>query len=411
MRQYWTRRGGTISPRTSLNTEHDESTSSSVNTPVPVKVNAVPKAPSGCPPAKTLEIVQAKASGKIPPFTPVENVLYDPNAWRVHDLIRTVGVTLIVVPPGACSATLRGFLAGYLAGKFGGPFALATHTGDVLVSTHSAHGDESLRANLTYALPTNNRVLTRTTPTRFNWKTPDITLKGELEGRKPGELAAVIVDAGPLALRVDESIVEAAYRTLSELARNAACQIIVMVEATSRHMDPFERIPRSLRILHGTILVVPLRSKALTPTPGTPPEFLLVRLADAAPTSITARFSLPSFRDAGLSKLAEWSPIQWGQVVYDDPREAFRRADIADLTAGQRVAVRQAAVLIVQRGPMTSTDLQAAGQHYGIAPTTMRDALTIAGLLGHLFKFQNQLNRHWYWALGTTPFCAVPASF
>ena len=52
---------------------------------------------------------------------------------------------------------------------------------------------------------------------------------------------------------------------------------------------------------------------------------------------------------------------------------------------------------------MTSTDLQAAGQHYGIAPTTMRDALTIAGVLGHLFKFQYQLNRRWYWTLGSNP--------
>lgn len=60
---------------------------------------------------------------------------------------------------------------------------------------------------------------------------------------------------------------------------------------------------------------------------------------------------------------------------------------------------------------MTSTDLQAAGQHYGIAPTTMRDALTIAGLLGHLFKFQNQLNRHWYLGARDNPVLRGPCKF
>lgn len=394
---------GTASARTSLNTPHDESRSSSANTPAPATVNAVPKAPSVCPPPKTLEAVQTEVTGKIPPFTPVESVLYDSDTWRVRDLIRRVGVTLLVVPPGACSSSMSGFLAGYLAGKLAGPFALATHTGDVLVSTHSAHREESLRAILTSAFPTKSKVLSRTTSTRFNWKIPDFTLKGELENRAAGELAAVIIDAGPLPPRVDESVVEAAHRTLTELARKAACQVIVMVEATSRHMDPFERIPRSLRLLRGTILVVPLRSKALTPSPGTPPEFLLVRLADTAPTSITVRFSLPTSWQSELSKVVEFSPIKWGTVVYDDPREAFRRADIADLTAGQRVAVCVAADLLGQRGPMTSTDLQAAGQQYGIAPTTMRDALTIAGVLGHLFKFQYQLNRRWYWTLGSNP--------
>lgn len=63
----------------------------------------------------------------------------------------------------------------------------------------------------------------------------------------------------------------------------------------------------------------------------------------------------------------------------------------------ERAAVHFAAEIIMARGRTSSKDLQAAGKlARRILPTTMRDALATANLLGHLTCAHNMFDSKWY---------------
>jgi hypothetical protein len=335
---------------------------------------------------------------QIPPFVPVSTVPCEPPAWLIPGLLKKKGVTLLVAPPGACFSALCTFFALTLSGKDYGPLGAVRYPGDVMLTTHTPHLDRSLRALLMATNTSMHTAFTRKTKRRFNWRTPALTLKEVTEGRKPGTLAALIIDAGDFPTRVDASIVESAHAAFSEISETLDCQVIVVVESTSRSIDPFERVPKNLRVLRDTLLAVPLRAKVLQPQTSTPPEFMLMRLSTATATAFTVRFALHVLWDA-----VEASRIVWTPVVYDDPRAAFKRAETADLTAAERAAVTLAADVIRQRGPTSSKELQAVGRLNGVPPTTMRDALTVADLLGHL-KCRRFDDGRWYWGIpGATP--------
>lgn len=330
----------------------------------------------------------AEAAG----FKPIESVPYEPVSWQAPSLLKRRGVVLLVTPPGACTFAMCAYFSAFLSGRAHTPFSCARYPGDVLLSTYTPDLDTSLRAYLPSTINSDKKIFVQQTSRRFNWRTPTLSLKGGLAAdHKPDNVVAIIVDTGTFPKNVDDSIVESAYTALAQMADEANCLILLVVESTSRSSDPFERVPRSLRALRGTLLAVPTRSKALTSQPGDPGEFLLLRLAEAAAMALTVRFRLRSVIDS-----IETLRIEWGQVNCDDPRAVFRNAETADLTAAQRFAV-QVAIGVIQRfGPTTSKALQAAGFGQGIAPTTMRDALTLAQVFGHLQKFRGP-DGHWYW--------------
>ncbi|MEJ7932507.1 hypothetical protein WG922_21230 [Ramlibacter sp. AN1015] len=313
-------------------------------------------------------------------FQPLENVPYEPAPWQSVNLLKKKGVTLLVTAPGACSFALPAYFGAFLSGRGMVPFGAAHYPGDVLFTTHTPDLDRAMRAAVSSLFPSEKKVLTRCTPRRFNWKEPITVLEQALAGQPRGATAAVIIDAGPFPQGLRDDCVDAAVEAMNKVAEEADCLVLVVVESTNRSVDPFERIPKALRGVRGTLLAVPLRSKTLAPQAGAPAEFMLMRLAQASPHSLNVRFFLVPAVD-----LVETTSITWGVVGYGDPREAFRMAESIDLTVAQRAAVELAVDIIRHHGPTSSRELQAAGKlHRGIAPTTMRDALSVAKLLGYL---------------------------
>lgn len=346
--------------------------------------------PSG--PRKAASSVDS-APKSVAEFAPLENAPFEMIPWQSNHLLPKTGVVLLVTPPGSCSFALIGFFALHLSGRTDAPFGRAHYPGDVLLSTHSTHYDRALRVVGSRHAHSDKKIYVRRTERIFNWRVPQIALQGVFSSTAAANAAALIIDGGAFPQRLDESIVESAFSALSTMAEAASCLIIVAVEWSSRCLDPFERVPRSLRICRGTLLVSPLRSRALAPSSSDPAEFMLVRLADTTTVSVNVRFTLSSTFDFSMS-----ADILWQKPNYSDPRNAFRHAETADLTVGQREAVRLAVQLIHQSGPATSLQLQAVSPLHGIAKTTMRDALSVANLLGYLENHRYPDGR-WYWSL------------
>lgn len=356
---------------------------------------AVPDAGANANSGDNSEASQAADAVETPPFRSLEGVPYEAVPWQGAGLLKKTGVALLVAPPGAGCFALCAYLAAYLSGRTFTPFGAARYPGDVLFTTHTPHLDRSMRAAISSQYPGAKSILTRQTSKRFNWKLAASTLKEALAGRPEGATSAVIIDTGPVPDRLTEHVVDTAYGELNKAAEKAGCLVVLVVEFSSSNPDPFERIPRSLRLIRGTLLTVPMRSKALAPEPGDAAEFLLLRLPEAAPYALAARFALMPVLDN-----TESARIDWGCPGFVNPRDAFRRSDIMDLTVAQRTAVQLAADIIRHRGPTSSRDLQAAGNHVrGIAPTTMRDALSIAKLLGHLDCARNMLDGKSFWII------------
>jgi len=348
-------------------------------------------------------VIDNSSHEEIAAFKPLEEVPYEPEPWQVVGLLKKTGVVVLVTPPGSCSFALSAYFASHLSGRVSLPFGLARYPGDVLFSTHTPHLVRALRAVASSAFIGNKQILIQQTPRRFDWKAPGATFERALKDRAPGTTAAVIIDAGPPPHRFDESKIEAAYVALSGLAHERDCLILLIVEHTSKNPDPFEQVPRALKAFRGTLLTVPLRSKALAPQPYAPAEFLFLRLAEATPNALTARFTLWP-----VSDLVETTGISWGEITYGDPRKAFRTAETVDLSVAQRAAVQLAVEVIQQRGPTSSRDLQAVGRATsGIAPTTMRDALSVAKLLGHLDTVRS-LDGKSYWIIPGTNWMYPP---
>jgi hypothetical protein len=331
-------------------------------------------------------------------FTSLNNLPWEFSDWQVVNLFKKKGVALMVVPAGACSFTLGAYFAALLSGKACTPFGAARYPGDVLVSTYTSHFGEVLRTSMSTFYQSDKTVFFQRTPRRFNWRTPMVSLKEAVADRKPDKVAAIIIDTGAFPKGVDEAIVESAYASLIQLAENADCLILLMVESTSRNVDPFERVPGSLRIFRGTLLAVPLVPKSLGPQQPSLAEFLLVRLVDTAATALAVRFRL---EQSYLSP--EVSTINWAPIFYGDPRSAFVTCNTVDLTNAQRAAVQLAAQVISVHGPTASSDLLAAAKLNGIAPTTMRDSLSVAKLLNQLGRVRRNDGR-WFWIIpGQTP--------
>lgn len=223
-----------------------------------------------------------------------------------------------------------------------------------------------------------------------------LTLEKIESEHNTGKLAAIIIDTGTCPGRLDEAVVESATIALNFLAETLGCLVLLIVEANSRSIDPFERVPQCLRFLRGTLLAVPLRSKTLVPQLGASPEFMLMSLPEASAFAPAIRFRL-----VGSIDMPETSRIEWDSFFYLDPREAFRQAETADLTTAQRAAVKLAANLINARGPMSAEALRSIAPQYGVPSTTMRDALTVARELGHLDKFRTW-DKRWLWIISGT---------
>ncbi|RZL68705.1 MAG: hypothetical protein EOP77_00230 [Variovorax sp.] len=319
------------------------------------------------------------AAEQDPAFTLLEKVPFESAPWQSVNMLRKAGTQIVVVPPGACSFALSGHFAQYLTGRTPLHWPPARYPGNVLFSTYTRHLDRSLRESLFLAVPSAKRIYVRQTPRRFNWKQPMLNVDKIMTEYQPGELSAIIIDTGTCPGRLDEAVVESATVALNTLAETLGCLVLLMVEASSRSIDPFERIPQCLRFLRGTLLAVPLRSKTVVPQLGTPPQFLLMVLPEASAVAPLMRFRLVCSID-----MAETSRIEWAQFSYGDPREAFRQAETADLTTAQLKAIRVALTLINERGPMSAEALRSAGPLHGVPSTTMRDALTIAHVLGYL---------------------------
>lgn len=340
--------------------------------------------------------MQSGVATKIAPFTPLNCMPFETEYWQSYGLLKKKGVFLIIVPPGACSSTLCAYFAELLSGRVLFPFGRAWYPGDVLLSTHTSNVQRVINSSFSSGHPSDGQIFTQVTPRRFNWRAPMVNLKGALADRKEGKVSAVIVDTGVFAQGIDEAIVESAYASLNDMADEADCLILLVVESTSRSVDPFERVPRSLRILRGTLLVVPLVSKVLRTQPGAAAEFLLLRLEETAASALTVRFRLEARGFSGTAC------ISWDRLNFSDPRAAFISAETVDLTTAQRAAVQLASEVIGMRGPMTSADLKSFGCLNGIAPTTMRDALSVAKLLGQLVSFRRNDGRC-FWSMPGMP--------
>lgn len=332
-------------------------------------------------------------------FTPLEKVPSESAPWQNTNMLRKTGVQIVVVPPGAGSFAIIGHFAQYLTGITPGRWAPAKYPGDVLFSTYTPHLERSLKVALCHASSNSKNIFIQQTQRRFNWKMPMLAFE-EIEAKhQPGELAALIIDTGPRPGFLDEAIVEAATVALHTLSEKLGCLVLLIVEAVSRSIDPFERVPQCLRFLRGTLLVVPMRSKAMVPQENALPEFMLLGLPEASASAPRVRFQLVTSID-----MMETCRIEWGKFSYGDPREAFRQAETLDLTVAQRAAVTLAAKLINAYGPMSAEALRAAAMSNGIPSTTMRDALTVARELGHLDKFfDRDRDRRWLWFIPGTP--------
>lgn len=336
-------------------------------------------------------------SGQKPTFTPLEKVPFESAPWQNVNLLRKTGTQIVVVPPGACSFAISGHFAQYLTGRTPWHWPPTRYPGHVLYSTYTSHLERSLRTALNLPGTSEKQIFFRQTQRRFNWKVPMLNLEEIEAEHNTGELAAIIIDTGTCPGRLDEAVVESATIALNSLAETLGCLVLLMVESNSRSIDPFERVPQCLRFLRGTLLAVPLRSKAVVPQLGTPPEFMLMGLPEASAIAPTVRFHL-----IGTIDMVETSRIAWGPFIHGDPREAFRQAETADLTMAQRQAVNLAANLINVRGPMSAEALRSVAPLYGIPSTTMRDALTVGRELGHLDKFR-AWDRRWLWTIAGTP--------
>lgn len=370
---------------------------------------AAPEAPDGPSPADAgKNAAEPAASGEHlgtapsgQPFTSLDAVPYEPPPWQAVNVLRKSGVAAVILPHGACSFALNAYFAAFLSGRTFAPFGAARYPGVVIHSTYTPHLDRSLRAVTSSPFPCHKQVLTCRTEHQFDWKAPTAHVKDALKGRKRGEVVAIIIDTGPFPRRIDERIVDEARAQLSQIAEEADCLILLMVEFRNRDKDPFLRVPAALRALRGTLLAVPLESKSLTPQSGAPAEFVLMRLAEAASHSVVVRFSLEPMLD-----LVEASRISWGSVCLEDPRSVFTQAAAADLTEGERTAVNVAAGLIRQCGcPLSSAELQETGKEppFGVARTTMRSALTVAGVLGLLENVHSWEGRSFWIIPGETP--------
>ena len=335
------------------------------------------------------------AAAAAPSFRSLEVVPYEPAPWQAPGLLKKTGLVVLITPPGACCFSLCAYLAAYLAGRAYIPFGPARYPGDVLFSSYTPGLERSMRAAISSTYPGAKKILTHQSSSRFNWKSAAATVRSALSNQASGETSALIIDTGPFPHRLKDDVVDTASTDLTEIAEKEGCLIVLVVESTSQHGDPFERIPKGLRLVRGTLLAAPMRSKTLAPQPGDPAEFLLIRLAEGAPYSLAIRFTLRPVLDN-----PEAANINWGTPGWVNPREVFRRCDTMDLTDAQRTAVQLAADIIRQNGPTSSRDLQAAGKHLrGIAPTTMRDALSVAKLLGHLNCARNMFDSKSYWII------------
>lgn len=339
-------------------------------------------------------------------FRPLANSPMEPLAWQSPRFLPKSGAILVITPPGACRFAFSAYLVAYLLGAATTPFGMARYPGRVLVSSPSALFDRSLRVFLNRYTRAGRRVHTRHASRRFNWASP-LNSETAVNQLKDQAVAGLVIDAGPMPPGIRESTVDAARAKLEEVAMAADCLILIVVESTSQNPDPFERVPKSLRSMRGTLLVCPLRARVFTPPPTPLPRFLLVRLADSASHTLNVEFSLATAEDA-----VEASEMFWQTISYDDPREVFRAAELAEFTRSQQDAVNFALEVLRMRGPTDMATLKSLGfaSTKRIAPSTMRDALTVAREFKHveqgqranrsLWALPGQLPWHWPRGLG-----------
>lgn len=333
-------------------------------------------------------------------FVPLEDIPYEPAQYQGLTFLDRIGVSIVVAPAGVATFGMSQFLSGYLAGRIWGPFGYCRYPGEVLFSTYTPNLDRSMRAAHANLIG-GHRVLVQRTAKPFDWHNPLDSLTEQLSAIDMTKVAGVIFDTGPFPKHVKESTVRITCATLNEFAEKHEVIVLLQVESNSTAEDPYDRVPQNLRGLRGSLLIAPLAPKTISAPQGAALEFLLMRLTPSSPQALTVRFNLHQPWDN-----VETTRIGWGAPAMDDPRTAIRRAVRADVTQAEMVAI-QLAHAVIQRNnrETTSAELKAAGKLHTpeIAPTTMRDALSTASLMGWLKKHRSYEGQ-WYWVIpGITP--------
>jgi hypothetical protein len=338
------------------------------------------------------------ARAEEPSFLLLDDAPAEPAEMQVLNVLPRIGAVYCAVPPGACKFAFCSFLCAFFTGRTSAPFGMARYPGDVMFSTSTPLADRSMRAAHTRLYRTTYRVFTQITPHRFDWREPGKTLEPATKEHASAKLAAVIIDAGPVARGLSDATVNEANGELVAAATEAQCLVIIIVETTSRKADPFERIPAILRAMPNKLLVVPLRRKVLNPEPGAPAEFLLMHLSDTAPNSLAVHFSLLTLTDH-----VDIGSISWQSMIFEDPREVFRRADSADLTSTHRLIVNVAVEVIQRRGPTSKRDIDTAVRlRLGLASSTTSEALSAARLCNYLDVARDWQGRWFWFVVGVT---------
>lgn len=342
----------------------------------------------------------AEPGDKTAPYKSLQSVPWEPVPAQAIDLLNKTDVVLLVAPAGACSFSLTAYFVAFLSGKQFAPFGGARYPGDVIYITYTPGLDRAMRAAVSSCYPSDKEVFIPKRRAKFDWEKPGVLVEQALSNRKPGSVAAIVIDTGANPPR-SAAIAEQAYAELLERAEQEGFLILLVTNTNSKRPDPYDRVPRSLQSFRGTLLAAPLLPKAPVSRFGTMNEFLLMRLVDVAPNAAMVRFMLTPAFDR-----VERSLIHWGQIYYDNPRAAFQRAEADDVPPKMLEAIQVAIAVIQARGPTTTEELRAAGvaQPTPVARSTMRDALHQASLHNYLRNERNYAGQHYWIIPGVTPF-------